>query len=112
MTIPFSQMKKSPDFEDINAEPVIEDKKTDSPVKSLLNQELNEQINEAIKSLPKRQRTVFILRNYEQLPLKEIAVLMNCAQGTVKSHLARAVRKLQDKLRPYVVEQSQGLYRR
>jgi RNA polymerase sigma-70 factor (ECF subfamily) len=109
MTIPFSQMNNFRDFKDGVIDQVAEDDMVDNPIKALLKQELSEQINEAIESLPKKQRTVFILKNYEKLPLKEIAVIMNCAQGTVKSHLARAVRKLRDHLKPYVIEQSRGL---
>ena len=43
-------------------------------------------------------RIAFVLRNYENLSLKDIAGIMKCSEGTVKSHLARAVKKLQELL--------------
>ena len=44
--------------------------------------------------LPTRQRAVVVLRFYEDLPEREIAVVLGCAVGTVKSQLSRALDKL------------------
>jgi len=44
--------------------------------------------------LPPRQRLCVVLRYYEDLPESEIAALMDCSVGTVKSQLAKARRKL------------------
>ena len=48
----------------------------------------------AIAMLPPRQRLCVVLRYYEDLPESEIAALMDCSVGTVKSQLAKARRKL------------------
>jgi len=48
----------------------------------------------AIRALPPRQRTVVALRFYEELPVSEVADLMGCSEGTVKSQTAKAVAKL------------------
>jgi RNA polymerase sigma-70 factor (sigma-E family) len=48
----------------------------------------------AIRALPPRQRTVVALRFYEELPVSEVAALMGCSDGTVKSQTAKAVAKL------------------
>jgi RNA polymerase sigma-70 factor (ECF subfamily) len=48
--------------------------------------------------LPEKQRIVFVLRHYEGLLLKEIAEIMNCTEGTVKTHLFRATGRLRDEL--------------
>jgi RNA polymerase sigma-70 factor (ECF subfamily) len=61
--------------------------------------ELGTLIRAAADTLPERQKMVFILRHYQGLPLKEIAEIMNCTEGTVKTHLFRAVGKLRDELR-------------
>ena len=60
--------------------------------------ELGSAIQVAVDKLPEKQRTVFILRHYEGLSLKEIAEIMNCTEGTVKTHLFRATGKLRDEL--------------
>ena len=98
--IPFSQIKATDTTGRFSAEEIIEDNKTVNPLKKIMAQELNQRIRQAVDSLSEKQKLVFILRNYEHLSLSEIAVLINCAEGTVKSHLARAVRRLQELLSP------------
>jgi len=48
----------------------------------------------ALRSLPPRQRTVIVLRYYADLSEQEIAAVMGVSPGTVKSHAARALRRL------------------
>jgi RNA polymerase sigma-70 factor (ECF subfamily) len=54
--------------------------------------------------LPGRQRTCFVLRYVEEMPIAEIARAMRLEVGTVKAHLARAVgavrRHLQEREKP------------
>ena len=102
--IPFSQLRKREGFNESLEEALVEDEGQANLAKVLLTRELNEKITQAIEALSAKQRTVFILRNYEGLALKEIAEVMNCAQGTVKSHLARAIGRLENMLGPYVRE--------
>ncbi|MGD0394555.1 MAG: SigE family RNA polymerase sigma factor [Acidimicrobiales bacterium] len=47
-------------------------------------------VMDAIRGLPPRQRETVILRYYEDLPEAEIATILSCSVGTVKSQLARA----------------------
>jgi RNA polymerase sigma-70 factor (sigma-E family) len=44
--------------------------------------------------LPRRQRSVLVLRYYEALPDREIAALLGCREGTVRSLAARAFETL------------------
>ncbi len=44
-----------------------------------------------VNRLPRRQRTCFLLRFVEEMPLERIAQAMELEVGTVKSHLARAL---------------------
>lgn len=47
-------------------------------------------VMDAVGGLPPRQREAVILRYYEDLPEAEIAKLLGCSVGTVKSQLAKA----------------------
>lgn len=58
-------------------------------------------IDEALGRLPQREREVFVLRHYHDLPLKEIAESLKLAEGTVKSHLFRAIQQLRRELAFY-----------
>ncbi len=48
----------------------------------------------ALLTLPPRQRTVIVLRYYEDLSELEISAVMGTSPGTVKSQSARALRRL------------------
>jgi RNA polymerase sigma-70 factor (sigma-E family) len=52
----------------------------------------------ALLALSPKQRTVIVLRYYEELSESEIAAVMGTTSGTVKSHAARALRHLADVL--------------
>ena len=54
----------------------------------------------ALARLPVRQRTVLVLRYYEDLPDATIAELMGCAPATVRSQAARGLAALRSLLRP------------
>ena len=47
------------------------------------------EVYDAVLSLPVKYRTVIHLYYYEEMPVAEIAVALECAEGTVKSQLAR-----------------------
>lgn len=53
-----------------------------------------EHLWQALRRLPVRQRTVLVLRYFENLSEAEIAEAMGCSLGTVKSHASRALAKL------------------
>ena len=52
------------------------------------------QLSEALNHMDETHRLVFILRYQQELPVKEIAMLLNCPEGTVKSRLFYATRSL------------------
>ena len=54
----------------------------------------------AVCRLPFRQRAAVVLRYYQDLPEAEIANLLGCRPGTVKSSLSRALAKLRKELSP------------
>ena len=57
-------------------------------------------MREALKAVTPRQRTAIVLRYYEDLPEAEIAELLGCRPGTVKSLLSRGLRTLRKELQP------------
>jgi RNA polymerase sigma-70 factor (ECF subfamily) len=69
-----------------------------SPERRLLGREVGERIDAALRSLPARQRAVFVLRHYEEKSLEEIATVLSCSLGTVKSSLHRALERLRVRL--------------
>lgn len=63
-----------------------------SPEQAAMDGELMDRVQSAVDRLPERQRTVFLLRFIEEMPLQEIASVTALEVGTVKAHLYRAVR--------------------
>jgi len=58
--------------------------------------ELKESIKLALKELTDMQKQVFILKNTQGLKIKEISEILQISEGTVKSHLNRAMEKLKE----------------
>lgn len=61
---------------------------------------LQQHIQSALKKLSGREKAVFVLKHYHDLPIKEIARAKKISEGTVKSLLFRAVKKMQTALAP------------
>ncbi len=64
--------------------------------------ELQEKLNEAMQKLSIRHRTVVTLFEIDGLGHQEIAEIMNCSVGTVRSRLHYAKKILQAELQPYI----------
>ena len=64
--------------------------------------EFSGRARKAIAELPEKQRAVFILRHFQELPHAEIARIMDRDEGTIKANYFQAVRKLRKKLGPYL----------
>ena len=64
--------------------------------------ELQKWVTQAVDSLPVKHRTVVILHEFEGLTHAEIASILNCSEGTVRSRLHYARNKLRELLKPYV----------
>ena len=64
--------------------------------------ELRHHVTEAVNSLSLKHRTVVILHEFEGLTHAEIASILNCSEGTVRSRLHYARKKLRTLLKPYM----------
>jgi RNA polymerase sigma-70 factor, ECF subfamily len=53
-----------------------------------------------LAALPEAQRSVVLLRYYHDLPEDEVAAILGCPRGTVKSRLHHAMRRLVELARP------------
>ena len=60
--------------------------------------ETTDQLREVLRTLSFRQQAAIILRYYEDLPERDIAELMGCAVGTVKSALSRGLEAMKIEL--------------
>ena len=54
------------------------------------------QVRQALQALPQRQRAVLVLRYCADLPEAEVADLLGCSSGTVKTHAHRGLRALRE----------------
>jgi RNA polymerase sigma-70 factor (ECF subfamily) len=64
----------------------------------VLLKERVEAVWEAAGNLPEKQRTVFLLRFVEDMELLEIAAATGMKEGTVKTHLFRALKAVRERL--------------
>jgi RNA polymerase sigma-70 factor (ECF subfamily) len=72
---------------------------TATPEKESQDSEITQQIQKALEVLSPQQKLVFTLKHYQGYKLREIAEMMNCAEGTVKKHLFVANEKLREQLK-------------
>ena len=79
----------------------LSSKETSSVKKTLLN-ELHEKLNEALSKLSDKHRTIVVLFEIDGLNHKEIASIMKCTEGTVRSRLHYAKLQLQSLLGDYI----------
>ena len=72
------------------------------PRDEILRKESSQVLGDAIRSLPEKYRTAFIMKEVQELPYETIATVLNCSPGTIKSRLHRARELLQRKLERYL----------
>ena len=60
--------------------------------------ELKKHIEKAINELPERTREVFTMHRYDNLKYSEIAEVLNIKEGTVETHMVRALKFLRKRL--------------
>jgi RNA polymerase sigma-70 factor (ECF subfamily) len=68
------------------------------PDRNLADREFRRALQGALEELSPKQRAVFLLRNNHELSIQEIAAVLKTSEGTVKTHLFRAIRSLRERL--------------
>jgi RNA polymerase sigma-70 factor, ECF subfamily len=76
-----------------------------TPEKIMLNEEIEQAVLSVIEHLPKDLRTAIMLREREGLTYEEIAGVMACPIGTVRSRIFRAREVIERKIRPMLEEE-------
>jgi RNA polymerase sigma-70 factor (ECF subfamily) len=70
-----------------------------SPEQVVEEKELANRINDIVnRKLSKNQKAVFMLRYLDELPIKDIAYILDMKEGTVKTHLGRSYDKIREEI--------------
>ncbi|MBL8505654.1 RNA polymerase sigma factor RpoE [Methylobacillus glycogenes] len=89
------EIEDAENFEDGN-----ELRTMDTPETELMGKEIARTVNDTVAGLPEELRTAITLREIEGLSYEEIATMMDCPIGTVRSRIFRARETIAQKLRP------------
>jgi RNA polymerase sigma factor (sigma-70 family) len=73
-----------------------------TPAHQMINKELNGILENAIERLPGKYRLVFVLRELEELSVKETSEVLHIEQANVKVRLNRAKSMLKSSLNDYI----------
>jgi RNA polymerase sigma-70 factor, ECF subfamily len=76
------------------------------PFQSAARAELRGVMERAVRELPEGQRDVVLLHGMQGLSYAEVAQVLECPVGTVKSRLSTAFRRLRESLAPYVLAEA------
>lgn len=101
-----SQGRRAPTRTDFDSEEVetFEDgdllRDINTPERMLLSKQIGETVNSAMEDLPEDLRTAIMLREIEGMSYEDIAKMMDCPIGTVRSRIFRAREAVAEKLRP------------
>ena len=71
-----------------------------TPESELASRQIADTVNQTLGELPEELRTAITLREIEGLSYEDIANIMNCPIGTVRSRIFRAREAIAAKLRP------------
>jgi RNA polymerase sigma-70 factor, ECF subfamily len=75
-------------------------KDVNTPENELMSKQIANTVNQTLQELPDELRTAITLREIEGLRYEDIATIMGCPIGTVRSRIFRAREAIAEKLRP------------
>ena len=65
------------------------------------NNTFNLKLKEELDRLDEKQKSTFIMRYFDDMPIKEIAEALDCSEGTIKSRLFYTLKKLAVSLKDF-----------
>ena len=71
-----------------------------TPEAELMTKQIASTVNQTMEELPEELRTAITLREIEGMSYEDIANVMNCPIGTVRSRIFRARETIAERLRP------------
>jgi RNA polymerase sigma-70 factor (ECF subfamily) len=80
---------------------VVADGQQAGPDRQAIGNELHGKLHAAINRLSEEQREVFLMREFLDMPFKDIADVVGCPENTVKSRMRYALEKLREELEEY-----------
>jgi RNA polymerase sigma-70 factor (ECF subfamily) len=83
-----------------NFDGVTDMRTMETPETAMANKQIAQTVNDTINNLPEELRTAITLRELEGMSYEEIAEIMQCPIGTVRSRIFRARETIAAKLRP------------
>jgi RNA polymerase sigma-70 factor (ECF subfamily) len=69
--------------------------------RKVISKELHGKLHDAIAKLADEQREVFLMREFLDMPFRDIAEVVGCPENTVKSRMRYALEKLRGELEEY-----------
>ena len=101
-----SQGRRAPTTTDFDSEEAetFEDgdqlRDINTPERLMMTRQIGDTVNAAMEALPEELKTAIVLREIEGLSYEEIATIMDCPIGTVRSRIFRAREAISEKLKP------------
>ncbi len=95
---PTSTSMDAEEAEDLGESELLQDVNT--PENQMMSRQVAATVNQTLDKLPEELRTAITLREMEGLSYEEIASIMKCPIGTVRSRIFRAREAIAEQLRP------------
>jgi RNA polymerase sigma-70 factor (ECF subfamily) len=105
-TISESALRSSSDDDDETSRPGNEPISDETPESVLAAKEIGNAVEAAMEALPAELRQAVTLREIEGMSYEEIAEVMNCPIGTVRSRIFRAREAISARVKPLLDNQS------
>ncbi len=94
----FWRSRQADDLDEPQADELAPDLSVPDATERLMQAEALQRLKCAIATLPERQRQAFVLRVWDGLSTDQAATVMGCSDGSVKTHLSRALAALRAQL--------------
>jgi RNA polymerase sigma-70 factor (ECF subfamily) len=94
VSLNFVRRQKLRDFLRLDELFEVESDHSEAPDSIVEKAEHQSLVEEAVASLPEKQRAVFVMRYYEELPYEQIAAILKTSIGGLKANYFHAIRKV------------------